>query len=457
MGVVSKLDLTRCAAAVLPAFAAAVAMVSAGAAPLAQAPAGSVANPVTFTRDVAPILQRSCQACHRPDSMAPMSLLTYEDVRPWARAIRQKVSSREMPPWYIDRTVGIHKFKDDPSLSDAEIATIVGWVDGGAAQGNPADMPRPRQFEDADAWHIGKPDLVVKSIPHVVPGAAADWWGDYVVESGLKEDRYLKAVETKPTARLVTHHALTFVIQDQGESGLLGSGVGAGFSEASGFLNEFAVGKNGDIFPEGTARLVKAGAKIRFNMHYHAIGQEKIDQTEVGLVFYPKGYVPKYYIHASHTGDVEDLDIPAGADNVRSDGYTRLTKSARMTSFQPHMHNRGKAMCMEAIYPDGKVEPLSCVNNYKFGWHIVYNYADDVQPLLPAGTMLHVIGWHDNSAGNRYNPDPRNWVGFGQRTIDDMSFAWVNYVWLTEDDFKQQVAERRATQQKIAVNRPAAH
>ncbi len=199
-----------------------------------------------------------------------------------------------MPPWYIDRTVGIHKFKDDPSLSDGEIATIVRWVDGGAVRGNPADMPKPRQFDAADVWHIGKPDLIVKSVPHVVPAAASDWWGDYVVDSGLTEDRYLKAVETKPSARQITHHALTFVIQEEGESGLLGSGVGAGFSEASGFLNEFAVGKNGDVFPDGTARLVKAGAKIRFNMHYHSIGQEKIDQTEVGLVFYPKGYTPKY-------------------------------------------------------------------------------------------------------------------------------------------------------------------
>ena len=206
--------------------------------------------------------------------------------------------------------------------------------------------------------------------------------------------------------------------------------------------------KNGDVFPEGTARLIKAGARIRFNLHYHSIGEEKIDQTEVGLVFYPKGYVPKYYIHASHTGENQDLDIPAGADNVRSDGYTRLLRNARVTSFQPHMHNRGKAMCMEAIYPDGKVEPLSCVNNYKFGWHIVYNYADEAQPLLPAGTMVHVIAWHDNSAGNRYNPDPRNWVGFGQRTIDDMSFAWVNYVWLTDEDFKQQADERRVKQQQ---------
>jgi hypothetical protein len=417
-----------------------------------QAPAPqNSAGQVTFTKDVAPILQRSCQKCHRPGSMAPMSLMTYEDSRPWARAIKTKVSTREMPPWYIDRTVGISKFKDDPSLSDADIATIVKWADTGAARGNPADMPPPVQFQDDDVWHIGKPDLVVKSKVHTIPANGSDWWGDYIVDTGLTEDRYLKAVETKPSpgSKQVVHHAVTYLMQDESDSpALVGRGGG---SSDGGFLNEYAVGKNGDIFPEGTGRLVKAGAKVRFNMHFHPIGEEKQDQTEVAMVFYPKGYVPKYYLNSSHTGDTEDLDLPPGMDNIRSDGYSRLTKNARLTAFQPHLHNRGKAQCIEAILPDGKVETLSCVNNYKFGWHIVYNYADDVQPLLPAGTMLHVISWHNNTASNRYNPDPRNWAGFGQRSIDDMSFAWVNYVWLTDEDFQKQVAERKASQPRVGT------
>jgi hypothetical protein len=422
----------------------------------AQAPAA--ASQVTFTRDVAPILQRSCQACHRPGSMAPMSFLTYQETRPWARAIKQKVSAREMPPWFIDRTVGLTKFKDDPSLSDKEIAVLSAWADGGAVQGNPADMPPPKQFESDSVWHIGKPDLVVSSTQHTVPATGSDWWGDYIVDPGLTEDRYLKAVETKPGpgAKKVVHHAVTFLIQDEGDgSDLIGRGPirpAAAGSETGGFLNEYAVGKNGDMFPEGTGRLVKAGAKVRFNLHYHPMGEQTVDQTQLALVFYPKGYKPKYYVLASHTGDAEDLDLPAGMDNIRSDGYTKLTKNARITSFQPHLHNRGKAQCMEAIYPDGKVEQLSCVNNYQFGWHIVYNYADEVQPLLPAGTMLHVISWHNNTTSNKYNPDPRNWVGFGQRSIDDMSFAWVNYIWLTDDDFKTQVEERKSAGKKTSTS-----
>src|SRR5215471_14358039 len=198
--------------AILGAFVAAL-----GSLPLsAQAPSSQSGSP-TFNKDVAPILQRSCQKCHRPGSMAPMSFLTYEEVRPWVRSIRQKVAAREMPPWYIDRTVGIRKFDNDPSLSDEEVATITKWADAGAPRGNPADMPAPVKFNDEDIWHIGKPDLVVKSTEHHIPASGSDWWGDYIVDTGLTEDRYLKAVETKPSpgAKTVVHHAVTYLIQDE--------------------------------------------------------------------------------------------------------------------------------------------------------------------------------------------------------------------------------------------------
>jgi len=178
-------------------------------------------------------------------------------------------------------------------------------------------------------------------------------------------------------------------------------------------------------------------------MRAQVLGLQEVDQTQVALQFYPKGYVPKYYIFASHTGDNDDLDIPAGKDMVMSEGFSKLNRNARIVSFQPHLHNRGTAQCMEAILPDGSRQMLSCVDKYQFGWHIVYNYADDVAPLLPAGSMLRVISWHNNSASNKYNPDPKNWAGFGQRSIDDMAFAWVSYIWLDDQDFKKQVDERK--------------
>ncbi len=397
-------------------------------------------DPVTFTKDVVPILQRSCQECHRPGSIAPMSLLAYKDARPWARSIRQRVAKRDMPPWFIDRTVGIRKFKEDPSLTDQEIGTIVAWVDAGAPEGNPADMPPPRQFADADRWHIGKPDLIV-SMPmsYTVAAQASDQWLNFTTDSGLTEDRYVKAVETKPSVSgiKVVHHGGTSMIFPDGTQGQ---------------LNEYAAGKNGDVFPEGSGKLIKAGSKFRFGMHYHSNGQETTDRTSVGLIFYPKGVVPKHVIHAV-MDETKDIDIPPGADNVRSDAYYRMERPARLTSYQPHMHSRGKAQCIEAIYPDMRVEQLNCVNRYNFGWQIVYTYDDDVAPLLPAGTILHVISWHDNSPRNLFNPDPRSWVGYGERSIEDMSRAWLDFYYMTDEEFKAEVAARNAQNVKLTSQR----
>jgi len=420
--------------AVLAAAAAAAVVVSGAPVPSAQAPAPGA---VTFTKDVAPVFQKACQNCHRPGSIAPMSLLTYEDARPWARSIKDRVERRSMPPWHVDRTVGIRKFKDDLSLSDAEIATVVSWIDAGAPKGNPADMPPPKQFDDSDRWHIGKPDLIVE-MPRAfeVKPEAADWWGNFIADSGLKEDRYIKAVEAKPSAGAikVVHHAVETLEYEDG-------------TPSGGTLVEYAVGKNGDIFPDGSGKLMKAGAKVRFNMHYHAVGQPVLDRTQVGIVFYPKGVVPKHVMTTILSPNQDDLDIPAGADNVRSDAYYKFEKNARLVGFMPHMHNRGKRQCIEAIYPNMQVEQFNCVN-YDFQWQIVYNYADDAAPLLPAGTIVHVISWHDNSVANKYNPDPRNWVGFGNRTTDDMSRHWLTYYTMSDEEFKAEQAERAALKKK---------
>jgi hypothetical protein len=389
---------------------------------------------VTFTKNVAPILQRACQDCHRPGSIAPMSLLTYDDARPWARSIRTRVTARTMPPWFIDRTVGVQHFKDDPSLSDEEIATIQRWVDAGAPRGNPADMPPPRQFADAKRWANGTPDhIITMPTEYVVKPRAADDWPQIIVDSGLTEDRYIKAVETKPSDIRVVHHVTAYMLPPDGDP--------AGEQ----FLSEYAIGKNGDVFPEGSGRLMKAGTKIRLEMHYSAIGEEVHDRTQIGLILYPKGYVPPRVAITSRVGSGGggDLDIPAGAENVRTDGYTRLAKAAKIIGFQPHMHNRGKMQCVEAIYPNMQTEMLSCAR-FDFGWALVYNYADDAAPIVPAGTILHIISIHDNSAANRGNPDPRNWAGNGNRTIDEMAFSWMSWSELTDAEYRKEVETRRA-------------
>jgi mono/diheme cytochrome c family protein len=410
--------------------------------------------PVTFTKDVAPIFQRSCQSCHRPGTSAPMPLLSYDDARPWAASIRSKVAAREMPPWHVVRNVGIAKFKDDPSLSDDEIATIVRWVDGGAPRGDPADMPPARQFAGADVWHIGKPDLIVTATPHKVPAAGADWWGVYTVPSGLAEGRYIKAVEAKPgssTSSKAVHHILAYAEDSTPSKPLRAGDDGTRpndpFSNGE-FLVEYSVGKGGERFPDGSGRLLKAGSKIRFELHYHPVGEEMTDAAQIAFVFYPRGYVPEHIQLTRGLGHGGELDIPGGAGYVRSDGYTRFDSAGVLTGFQPHMHARGKAECLELIYPTGgtddNVEQIACAK-FEFGSVMVYNWADEVRPIYPAGTILHVINWHDNSA-NKNNPDPRNWIGNGNRTIDEMSFSWVNYYNLSAAAYRQMLGSRKGSQ-----------
>jgi hypothetical protein len=406
-------------------------------------------SPVTFTKDIAPIFQDNCQVCHRPGSIAPMSLLTYEEARPWARSIKQKVAAREMPPWFIDKNVGVQHFSNDRSLSLRDIETIMKWVDAAAPEGNPADMPPPRQFPVGDAWQIGTPDVVV-TLPRdvMVLAKAPDKWPDILVDPGLKEDRYIKGVQIIPTKGFtVIHHIRTSIVEPTDAT--LGSGqlddadVPLEVGEQGVFLNEYAIGKQGDIFPDGSGRLIKAGTKINFQMHLHATGKEDTPtNVMLGLKFYPKGYVPSHVINST-TVSAREVDIRPRTDNVRSDGYLTLKKAARLLSFQPHMHNRGKAECLEAIYPSGKVETLSCAS-FRFNWHLNYVYGDDAAPLLPAGTVLHSIMWHNNSASNPFNPDPDAQITYGQRTIDEMASAWISWYFMSDDDLKKEAEARRA-------------
>jgi len=396
----------------------------------------------TFSKDVAPIFQRACQNCHRPGSIAPMSLLTYRDARPWARSIKTKVATRVMPPWHIDRNVGVTSFKDDPSLSDAEIATISSWVDNGAPEGNPADMPPPLKFSDDDKWHFGRPDLVVSMPkPYILKAKGGDEYYDIDIDPGFKEDMYVQAVETKPDLGFkVIHHCTTNLVEDPEDDP-----VGL-------FLNEYAIGKGADIFPTGSGRLIKAGSKIHFNLHLHAYGEETPVSVSLGLKLYPKGETPKYVAFTQHMGDVNELDLPAG-QITRSDGYFRLPRPAVISAFQPHFHTLGKAQCIEAIYPDvrpdsarpgpARTETISCVSNYQFGWSITYPYAEDAAPLLPTGTIVHVTTWHDNTDNNPHDVNPKNWVGSGQRTIDEMSFAWISLYYLGEDEYQQRASARK--------------
>ena len=403
----------------------------------------------TYTKDIAPIFREACEACHRPGYIAPMSLQTYAESRPWARSIKNRVETRQMPPWHIDKSVGVQEFQNDRSLTADETSTIVRWVDGGAPQGDPADLPPPAVFADDDVWNFadrfgGPPDLIIKSPPYTMPALAQDHWYKPSVPTGLTEDRWVRAIEIRPSTsagRRVTHHALAQLEQE--DDGAFDDATGV----LAGLLMEWAVGKEGETMREGSGKLMKAGSNIIFDIHYSSAGEEITDSVELGLYFYPKGEEPKHRqvlaLLMGIEGGPGNLLLPPNTVTT-SEAFHVLKENGRVENFQAHMHLRGKGMQMTAIRPDGRTEVLSRVSDFNFNWHNNYVYADEATPLLPKGTVIAIKTWWDNTAANRANPDPNQWVGWGDRTVDEMGHAWVNVTYMDDDDFEAEVAKREA-------------
>ena len=408
----------------------------------------------TYSKDIAPILQEKCASCHNPEGIGPMPLQNYEQVKPFAALIHDRTSKRIMPPWHIDTGIGIQSFKNDASLSDDQINIIEDWFLAGAPEGNQADLPAPAEFPSGAAWqlgdHLGPPDLIIKSSPYdVIANGQDQWWTPSVPFEGLNNERFLKAAEFKPSYPLgkkVVHHGHAVLVPE-----------GGGRSVA---LARYGVGKSWEIFPEGTGMRVPANGNIAWNLHYFPVGaQGSADVVEVGLWFYPEGQIPEKETVGEAMFRVDglkgmargqDIVIPPHGYQVLQ-GTHRLDAPAVIHSYRPHLHMRGKVMTMEAIYPDGKKEVLSQVNNYDHNWQIAYIYEDDVKPLLPTGTILQFTSVFDNTANNPINPDPEQWVVFGRRGVDEMSHAWVGITYVNEEQFAQSVAERRAQQETLRL------
>ncbi len=418
-------------------------------------PAQPAETPVTFTRDVAPILRQKCEACHRTGSMAPMSLVTFRETRPWAKAIREAVASREMPPWHIDKTVGVQRFANDRSLTDDQIQTVIQWVDAGAPMGDAADMPPPLTWPDEEAWNFaelyGEPDLVLTSPAYTMPAEGQDVWYKPVVPTGLTQERWVRAIEIRPATvagRRITHHALARLRQDEPEDELR-SNAGDDDDIGPGLFMEWAVGKQGELMRPNSGKLMLPGSQIVFDIHYHAVGEEVTDQIELGIYLYPEDEQPKHRqvlgLFHGIAGGSRGLDIPPNTIAVHQ-GFHVMKKAGRIENYQPHMHLRGKAMSMEAILPDGTTRMLSHVDDFQFDWHVNYVYDETAAPLLPRGTVLRFTSWHDNTAANRANPDPNQWVGWGDRTVDEMAHAWVNITYMDDADFEAEVARREASE-----------
>ncbi len=432
------------------------ALVAATVGTTAQAPA-TPAGDVTFTKDIAPILQRSCQNCHRPDSVAPMSLLTYEDARPFARSMKTRTALRSqrgaMPPFFIERNIGIQKFKHDPSLSEEEIAKVAKWADSGAPRGNPADMPPPRRFESDDQWTIGAPDLVVRSTEVIVPAVGPDMWTNLgLMPTGLTEDRYASAVEVREVndvpksggtntvgGRFVFHHmTYSSVVQGTRDPGA----DAAAANEGGGSWPIHEVGRNADVFPPESGRLLAANSALSLTAgHLHSNGRETKAHLEFGFKFFPKGYKPLYRRSSMSLGNSIDIDAKPNQANQELHAYAVLQENTKIITFEPHMHATGMRMCLEAIWGDN-IQMLNCVG-YDHNWVKQYVYDDDAAPLLPKGAIVHLIGILDTTPANRNPVDPRNWSGAGRRSISNM-FSDLGYaVALTDEQFQAEMAKRR--------------
>ena len=401
---------------------------------------------VTFSRDIAPILQRSCQNCHNPVGVAPMSLVTYQEARRFSRRIKERTAIRDragtMPPWYVEKNIGIQEYKQDNSLSDDEVAMIAAWADNRMPEGDPADLPAPREFEDSGEWTI-RPDLVVSSEEILVKGSDADWWGE--IESiplGLEEDRYVAAVQVREVndvksaqdggretvgGRYIVHHMVWRTqVPDAQE-------------RTSWPVHE--VGRNPDLFDPDAGRLLKAGSQVASeSIHLHSNGRDTRARLEIAFELHPIGYEPKYKGGITSLANGSDIDIEANESGQRLDAYTVTKEHTKIISFEPHLHAPGERMCLEAIW-GFKAETLSCVG-YDHNWVRTYVFANDHQPLLPKGTILHITGYMNNTETNQNVPDPRNWQGSGNRSVANMFIDLGERVGLSDEQFVEEMAER---------------
>ncbi|MFY9573334.1 MAG: cytochrome c [Blastocatellia bacterium] len=425
----------------------------------------------TFTRDVAPIFFKNCAECHRSGEAAPMSLLTYKDARPWARSIKEKVVSKQMPPWHADPHY--QEFANDRRLTQAQIDTIAAWVDGGAKEGDPRDLPPAPQF--VDGWNIGKPDLVL-SMPQefTLDASGPDEYQYFEIPTNFTEDKYIQMAEARPGNRKIVHHIIAFIqpppkdgkpqpkltkeeiekyrakrekesifyrdgflmrmkpdvpVWDDGcalpsgGNGEKRDGSGGDQSAMGQLLVGFAPGMNAAILSPGTVKKIPAGSKLILQMHYSkAAGSVQKDRSMIGLVF---AKTPPQKLSITWPVANTYFAIPPGAEHHKVTACWTPKENIHLNTLMPHMHLRGAAMTIEAFYPDGRKEVLLDVPNYSFSWQTVYYLKKPIG--IPKGTRILVTGYFDNSTKNKYNPDPTKTVRFGEPTYDDMMIGWIDY------------------------------
>ncbi len=384
---------------------------------------------VTFNRDILPILQKNCQGCHRPGEVAPMSLLTYTDARPWAKAMKAAVVSRKMPPWFADPRYG--HFSNDQTLDPRDVNALVAWADNGAPEGNAKDKPAPMALQDG--WNI-KPDMVIEMPKEFhVPATGTINYQNVLVKVNFPEDKWVVAAEMRPGNPQVVHHMRGDIrgpkstwMKDAvpGEFYETGDEVMGKNDEGENLLGKFNPGLGAQEFTvEGAAKFVPKGSDFVFNIHYTSIGKPATDRSKIGLVFARNPPTSRYY--TANLPLAQNLVIPAGDGNAEVVSEVTLQRDVKLVYVQPHMHLRGKDYEFRAIYPTGETQVIF-KGKWDFNWQLGYELA---QPLpLPKGTRLTGISHFDNSANNKYNPDPTKEVRWGPQNWDEMSAAFIGIV-----------------------------
>lgn len=387
----------------------------------------------TFTKDVAPILQKDCQVCHRPGEAGPFSMLTYEQTRPWAMAMKEAIQTRKMPPWFADPHYG--HFSNGRTLTEAEIDTIAAWANSGAPKGDPKDMPPPVRF--TDGWGIDKPDVVLRlPTPYSIPASGVIDYQHVIVHTGFTEDKWIQEAEVRPTDRAVVHHIIAFV-RAPGSRWFKDSMPGVFFiapqvktteqpdtsALPSDFLVGYAPGQPPEILAPGQAKLIKAGSDIVFQVHYTPNGKPTQDQTELGIVFAKKPPTERVLTLSATNGTFK---IPPGDPNYRVDSTFEVATEVKLSGLHPHMHGRGKDFEYRLVYPTGESQTILKVPHYN--WHWQNWYTLDKPILLPKGTKIECTAHFDNSPNNPDNADPAKTVAWGEQSWDEMMVGFFNLV-----------------------------
>jgi hypothetical protein len=372
----------------------------------------------SFYKEVLPVLQGNCQGCHRPGEVAPISFLTYESTRPWAKAIKEAVLTKKMPPWFADPHVG--KFANDRSLSKSDIQTLVSWADSGAPAGDRKDAPAPIEF--AEGWQIGKPDKILEMpARYDVPASGTIEYTYVVIPSGFPDNKWVYAAEARPGNRAVVHHLIAFV-REPGSQWMRDAKPGVPYVPREGsagigdeFLAQFAPGEQPARLKQGQAVLVKAGSDIVLQLHYITNGKAQSDQSRVGLIFATGPVTERVGVLAVVD---RNFAIPPGDPDYRVGASRTFARNTKILDIHPHMHFRGKAFSYRLVYPDGRTEDLLSVPRYDFNWQLVYELPGG--KVVPAGTRMECVARYDNSANNKFNPDPTATVRWGDQTWEEM-------------------------------------